>query len=448
MHTLVWDEPITEMVLFASRRHMDYTGQKVVRWVRHMPSVTAVTNIFRLNEWTQNRLDPDGLIYLAKVSVWGRWSISAICIFLLIYRPLFELSSYRAYIVLLLILMASNGYIHYRLASKKTMTLQWVLALSVMDVILITVAVGVSGFQHFLFFMLYYPALAIFALVFTSFKLNLAWVTIVSIAYAVVSVSVNGGLDLDLRDDKVLISRIMILYVVSVSVNLVSGFERIRWRQAIERERALQRERIELSQSIHDTMAQSAYMMGLGIDTAMHIAGDSNKELTSTLQATSQLSRSAMWDLRHPIDIGRIFEGRELSRALGSHVETFTTITSVPAEIVRTGEEPPLSTEAKRLLFAIAHNALTNAYRHAQASHVNVELAFEEDGVRLSVADDGIGLPPGYAERGHGFENMGMDAKRLGGNLLIESGIDGVGTTVTCEVRYARSRGENPIVIE
>ena len=240
------------------------------------------------------------------------------------------------------------------------------------------------------------------------------------------------------------------MYVVSVSVslNLVSGFERIRWRQAIERERALQRERIELSQSIHDTMAQSAYMMSLGIDSAIHIAGDSNKELTSTLRATSQLSRSAMWDLRHPIDIGRIFEGRELSRALDSHVETFTTITSVPAEIILTGEEPSLSTEAKRLLFAIAHNALTNAYRHAQASQVNVQLTFEEDAVRLSVSDDGIGLPPGYAERGHGFENMGTDAERLGGKLLIDSGINGVGTTVTCEVEYARSREENPIVTE
>ena len=273
-----------------------------------MPLVTAVTNIFRLNEWTQNRLDPDGLMYLAKVSVWGRWFVSATCIFLLIYRPIFELTTYTAYIILLLILMASNGYIHYRLASRKTMILQWVLSLSVVDVILITVAVGVSGFQHFLFFMLYYPALAMFALIFTSFKLNLAWVTIVSIAYTVVSVSVDGGIDLDIRDDKALITRIMVMYVVSVSVNLVSGFERIRWRQAIERERALQRERIELSQSIHDTMAQSAYMMGLGIDTAIHIAGNSNKELTSTLRATSQLSRSAMWDLRHPIDIGRIFE--------------------------------------------------------------------------------------------------------------------------------------------
>ena len=328
------------------------------------------------------------------------------------------------------------------------MTLQWVVALSVMDIILVTVAVAVSGFQHYLFFMLYYPALAMFALLFNSFRLNMAWVTVVALTYTVVSASVEGGLDLETRDDKALFTRLAIMYVMCGSVNLVSAFERTRWRHAVERERALQRERIELSQSIHDTMAQSAYMMGLGIDTAMHIAGNSNKELTSTLRATSQLSRSAMWDLRHPIDIGRIFEGRDLGRALRSHVETFTTITSVPAELTQKGEEPPLSTEAKRLLFAIAHNALTNAYRHAQASEVNVGLEFKENALKMTVSDNGIGLPADYADRGHGFENMETDAVRLGGQLMIESGRDANGTKVTCEVKYAPSREGQPIVVE
>ena len=413
-----------------------------------MRLLTAANDVFRVNEWTQNRLDQDGVRYLAAVSVWGRWFVSAVCIFLLVYRPLFALSTYTAYVVLLLILIASNGYIHYRLVSKERMTWHWVVSLSVLDVILITLAVSVSGFEHFLFFMLYYPALAMFALIFTSIKLNMAWVTVVSLAYTAVSLAAEGGLDFEARDDKALITRIAVMYVVSVAVNLVSRFERIRWRDAVDRERVLQRERIDLSQSIHDTMAQSAYMMGLGIDSAMHIAGESNKELTSTLRATAKLSRSAMWDLRHPIDLGRIFEGRELGRALRSHVETFTTITSVPAELSQTGEEPQLSTEAKRLLFSIAHNALTNAYRHAQASQVNVEIDFGVESLRLSVSDDGMGLPPDYTERGHGFENMKVDAARLGGRLLIESCVGADGTTVICEVNYARNGGENTFVIQ
>ena len=48
----------------------------------------------------------------------------------------------------------------------------------------------------------------------------------------------------------------------------------------MERERVLQGERIELSQAIHDTAAQTAFMIGLGIDAAKQVAGDSNEEFT------------------------------------------------------------------------------------------------------------------------------------------------------------------------
>ena len=43
------------------------------------------------------------------------------------------------------------------------------------------------------------------------------------------------------------------------------------------------------------------------------------------------------------------------------------------------------------------------------------ELDFGEDTLRLSVSDDGIGLPDDYDQRGHGFANMRANAERLGG---------------------------------
>ena len=51
-------------------------------------------------------------------------------------------------------------------------------------------------------------------------------------------------------------------------------------------------------------------MIGLGLYGAMKLAGESNPMLTATLEATAALSKSAMWELRRPIDMGRIFEGR------------------------------------------------------------------------------------------------------------------------------------------
>ena len=270
----------------------------------------------------------------------------------------------------------------------------------------------------------------------------MALVTMVAVLYLAISLTVGNGIDVEVRDEKALFARVFVMYAVAAAVNLLASFERTRWGAAVERERALQRERIELSQAIHDTTAQSAYMIGLGIDAARQVAGDANEELTARLEATSRLSKTAIWQLRHPIDMGRIFEGRELGRTLDSHVSTFTAVTSVPAELTQTGVEPPLSIEDRSLLFSIAHNALTNAFRHAEASRVLIGLDFGKDEIRLSVSDDGMGLPDDYEERGHGFANMRTYAERLGGRLIVEPrGPDG-GASVTCVMPLARSGKE------
>ena len=180
--------------------------------------------------------------------------------------------------------------------------------------------------------------------------------------YTGLCLAVSTGLDFDGRgrEGPVLQARRPV-FAVSVTVNLITRSERLRRRAAVERERELQRERIELSKSIHDTVAQSAYLIGLGIETAIELTDRSNRELVEKLEATHDLSKSAVWELRHPIDGGLIFEGRDLAGALRSHAATFTAITSIPAELVQLGSEPPLSRVTRGLLFSIAHNAMTNA---------------------------------------------------------------------------------------
>ena len=147
-------------------------------------------------------------------------------------------------------------------------------------------------------------------------------------------------------------------------------------------------------------------------------------------------------ELRHPVDGGQIFRGQALGEVLEAHATTFTVITSVPAELAQRGLEPPLSIIARSLLFSIAHNALTNVIRHAEASSVVIGLEYRGEEVRLSVSDDGRGLPPNYEARGHGFKNMRADAERMGGYLEVKSDGDGGGTTVTCVVPYRSTRGD------
>ena len=293
---------------------------------------------------TLMRLDPDGLRYVATILVWAHWFVVAFSFVQLAYRPAGWPERYVVYAPLFLLLVAFNGYTHYRLATNKTITWRWILGLAAMDVTMVSVATAIGGgFSHYFLHLLYYPLLAGYALVFTSFRLTMVCVTVVSAMYLAISLTVGEGIDMGAREEKPLLARIFVMYAVAATVNLISSFERSRWRAALERERELQRERIELSQAIHDTAAQTAFMIGLGIDAAKQVAGDSNEELAARLDATSRLSKTAVWQLRHPIDMGRIFEGSELGWTLDSHVATFRTITSVSAELTQNGVEPPLS---------------------------------------------------------------------------------------------------------
>ena len=78
--------------------------------------------------------------------------------------------------------------------------------------------------------------------------------------------------------------------------------------------------------------------------------------------------------------------------------------------------------------------------RYAEASRVPLELDFGKESLRLSVSDDGLGLPEDYAERGHGFTNMEAVARRLGGRLVVEPQGLGGGARVNCVMPLARAR--------
>ena len=401
-----------------------------------MNYLRTIFDTFPAGIWGSNQTNPDEFRYGARISVWVRWVVLLFCLIEANYRVEYGSVSQILNTLYVIAALAFNGCVHYRIWSNKTVGARWLLALSFIDVAMITFSTSLSSGLGSRYFVLYYFEVAFFAAVFMSTRLNLLWVTMVAGIYTTVSILVAPGIDFEAHQEQALLYRIGILYGVAGIVNLITRVERIRGREALEREVELHRQRSEISQTIHDTTAQSAYMMGLGIETALEIAGDTNDELTDKLHAMAELSRSIMWELRHPIDGGQIFRGKELGQLLRLHASTFTDITSVPAELVQLGIEPPLSAIERSQLFSIAHNALTNAFRHARATSVVIILDSEADRLKMSVSDDGIGLPDSYDDTGHGFRNMRVDAERMGGWIEVRSGHSEDGTTVTCVFPY------------
>jgi len=84
-------------------------------------------------------------------------------------------------------------------------------------------------------------------------------------------------------------------------------------------------------------------------------------------------------------------------------------------------------------LYRITQEAVQNALKHARAKNISITLSKHQNLVRLTVKDDGVGLPRALKTAGMGLKNMAARARLMGGRLEIRRRTHG-GTAVTCEL--------------
>ena len=144
------------------------------------------------------------------------------------------------------------------------------------------------------------------------------------------------------------------------------------------------------------------------------------------------------------LEVRRVVEGLRppavdelgLAGALEQAVQRLTTGSSAVVAL-QVGELPPLPAAVEVAAYRIVTEAVTNVVRHAGPARCTVELAVVGRSLRITVGDDGRGLPADSAGGGHGLQTMRERAEELRGRLRV-TGEDGV--TVTAELPLPRSR--------
>ena len=90
--------------------------------------------------------------------------------------------------------------------------------------------------------------------------------------------------------------------------------------------------------------------------------------------------------------------------------------------------------------YFLACEALANAVKHSQATHVRVEVADSADRLILKIADNGRGGV--HPVVGHGVVGMRDRAAALGGTMTITSEQDS-GTLIVAELPYEVVRADS-----
>nr|WP_305119031.1 triple tyrosine motif-containing protein [Tahibacter harae] len=220
--------------------------------------------------------------------------------------------------------------------------------------------------------------------------------------------------------------------------------ERIRLRLE---ERTGERERI--ARELHDTLLQGVQGLLLRLQ-ALSFAMDEDDPRRAALDKAVEQARAMAVEGRDKIVAlrGEVSAELPLSAALRAIGEELAATHGTAFRLQVQGHERPLCPPVCEDVLDIAREALRNAFLHAQASQITLELRYGLRSLALRLRDDGRGLDENVLRQGRrdghwGLVGMRERAERLGARLSLQR-ITPQGTEVRLDVPRQVAFGDRP----
>ncbi len=208
-------------------------------------------------------------------------------------------------------------------------------------------------------------------------------------------------------------------------------------------------ERTRIARDLHDTMLQSFQGLLPRFQAAIYKLPDHPVDARETLEAAVDQASQAITEGRDAVKGLRAstVEKNDLAMAIRGVTEELASADahqSTPAfQVAVQGTPRNLHPILRDEVYRIAAEALRNAFRHAHANQIEVELRYDEKDFRLRIRDDGRGINQEVlgadGREGHfGLHGMRERAKLVGGELAIWSEVDS-GTEVELSIPASRA---------
>lgn len=212
-------------------------------------------------------------------------------------------------------------------------------------------------------------------------------------------------------------------------------------------------ERTRIARDLHDTLLQSFHALVLKFQTVLNLLPDRPADAKQRLEAALEQADDAITEGRNAVQGLRAstVEQNDLANAIRSlGDELARESAAAPPQgftVVVEGHSRDLHPIVREEVYKIAAEAVRNAFRHAQARHIDVDIRYDHRHFRLVVRDDGQGIAPAVlaaqGKKGHfGLHGMPERASVIGGRLTVWSEPN-IGTEVELRVparaAYART---------
>jgi signal transduction histidine kinase len=187
-----------------------------------------------------------------------------------------------------------------------------------------------------------------------------------------------------------------------------------------ERRKAILEERNRLARDIHDNLAQGFGAILMQLQAAQR-EGTLPPQAARNIDIAVDLARTHMVEARRSVGALRpnVSDGENLAKSIKRLAELGQKTGSIPID-VHVDELPRFGDGVEREVIGIAQEAITNAVRHSRAQRITIRASTVSSiGLRLSVADDGRGIPRERSSSGFGMTSMQERADRIGASLTI-----------------------------
>ncbi len=209
------------------------------------------------------------------------------------------------------------------------------------------------------------------------------------------------------------------------------------WIEGVERLQALAVDRERIGRDLHDGIIQSIYASGLLLESVQPIIPKDPMRAQAQLGRVMDNLNETIQDIRRYIfDLRSDMPDDKLGAGIERLLRDFRINTLLETDFNLSGDERPISSmERRRHIFQIVREALANTAKHAQATWVEIDLAYGEEALELTICDDGVGMATLLVSKGYGLRNIRERARMLDGTLRIESA-PGKGVTFNLTVPY------------
>jgi signal transduction histidine kinase len=209
------------------------------------------------------------------------------------------------------------------------------------------------------------------------------------------------------------------------------------WLESVEQMQALVDERERIGRDLHDGIIQSIYASGLILEGARQNVGGNPAQVREQLTVAIENLNETIQDIRRYIfDLRGEMPQEDLETGLRKMLQDFQVNTLLETKLIVDGDGTRrLDAERRQHVLQIAREALTNVARHAYAQEVAIRLEYRPEALRLSLADDGVGLSSIPAGNGHGLRNIRERTRLLNAKLEIDTA-PGEGLELVLTVPY------------